>query len=334
MKPSKLSAFVFFIGLCSILSCQKETNLNKFSEPFDKEEIENRINEFLTKKNFRSNNNILIPLEESIWNIEASLNYLYDELDIPITSEIVITDSFQISNNNGFLVEEDVFNCFHQFESTVLGNLNSNNNSVIRLIDVNATSNDYLTATIILGIKDTIQTRAISDPYFSANESYYMYLDYDIPNVLPIPNPGPYNAARMINIKLNWRFNIAIMPQGSYWVNVTIWSPTTSILSPYYNQICQLSPGNPKLWGSPDINALYKGTSEGTYLTASTLNYQLDEAYNWINFYPPPNGKQVSTIEYNVVHAGEYLDPSATPCISGWEFSAYFRFKFAHLVNR
>lgn len=321
-------------------SCNKyekpisSSEVSKFNEPTDPKEIDTKVKMFIakTKMSIRESSNN-VDINECVWLVEAGLNYTFAELDKGVSDFLTVKDSILLDlESNQLLNDEACVNFYENFRVFIQNLKNNDSLFICRMVDVEY-RNNYLVAEILYGEYDASElNRDASLSEFTSDESYYAYTSaYYNPNPVPAPLPGPFNAAKKVEAKLRFRNNILYLPAGSYFTNLTIWSPHISPISDYYNEFCMSN--TLKLWGTPGHDAVYKGHVENTMLNYTYLNFILDEADNWINYTPPPTGKQVSHIEYKATHAGEVLNPDYfTPCLGTYEFFYYFRWKYGTLV--
>lgn len=346
----KIFLFTLIISL-GIYSCNKNEQVEQltdkkegFTEPKNHDEIDARVKSFVRSLN-RTERSFLdgpssYSTEEAVWLIEAVLNYSYDELDKNVNSDLVFKDSILIDMNfEENIASEDCESIFNQFSNSIQSIKDADSSNVIRVVDIEL-KNNYMVMEFIYGqFEEGI--RGINDPNFLTGESYYAYdlisYTWTSGNPNPLP-PGPDNAAKAVQSKLRLRYDILYLPAFSYWTSVTIWQPQSiggfiGITTDYYGQSCSGGP-TLKLWGSPGLEACYKGTSETNMLGHTYLNFVLNEADNRISYTPGPTGKRVSHIEFKVYHWGQLQNTdNTTQCLGQWEYSSSFRWKYGILVT-
>ncbi|MFN3341184.1 MAG: hypothetical protein ACK40M_00705 [Flavobacteriales bacterium] len=267
-----------------------------FVVPTDPSKIDQILSKFEEQIRNGNRSNEVFNLESAIWHLEGLLNKEYSRLDIVPDSTFYLTNQFSLNNRNEFTVS-DLNTIYTDLSSYLEGNIGANR--FCRVIDLGAAVNpgDITISFEVNATNENIPEdrsgRSFTD--FSPGNSFVAY-SFQSATGCHQYTPDINNAAKKINDKLDWRFNIAAMEFDCYFTNVTAWTPDPNGFTFGTSTNVSCNPGC--LYTAGHLDLIWKGITPSIMLGYTPLQNYLNLAHSQISFLIPPYPYQVCDIDY------------------------------------
>jgi uncharacterized lipoprotein YehR (DUF1307 family) len=127
MKNFKKLFTVMLVLSIIFTACNKDTSLTEQNQI---DPTEQKILDFKEKMNSGDKSGETMAVEEAVWNIEAALNYTYNDFD---ATELLSIDTVRIPitiNDNGEINFSDVTAAYNNLENLLIGFIGDNSLSL------------------------------------------------------------------------------------------------------------------------------------------------------------------------------------------------------------
>jgi hypothetical protein len=284
MKNFKKLFTVMLVLSIIFTACNKDTSLTEQNQI---DPTEQKILDFKEKMNIGDKSGETMTVEEAVWNIEAALNYTYNDFE---GAELITIESVSIPVNvseSGEIEFSDVVEAYNILENSMIGIVGENSMS---MTDIEFIVNEEKSGETELEMT-TIVKGGIPNLYTFGSTDYWHA-------IWEVGKCGAYSgqqvgkdAATQIEYKANL---VRSAPVNGYITDVA-WSPWYSGFESPYNQYLFYAGGS----GDNLIN---------TCLEPAEMNYWLNQLKSLANDYKP-TGKEITGYEafgdgYNSVGGG------------------------------